>query len=155
MRKRSSIPMPMAIVALLLLMIMPALQGCYQNDVAVVKVPTAAQIAVFNTHANITLPASAKPTRWMQQQGLDDAMWMQIEIPTKDVRAFLDNSPFRNSTLSKDAPLRLHDFSLWVAKAPLKYQAGQSALANAQVLNILIDQSDDQTAIIYLMWHQT
>jgi hypothetical protein len=153
MRKPSSIPM--AIAALLLLLILPAMQGCYQNDAAVAKVPTAAQIAAFSARANIALPASAKPTRWMQQQGLDDAMWMQVEIPTKDVQAFLDNSPFRNTVLSKDAPLRLHDFSLWVSKAPLKYQAGQSALANAKVLNILIDQSDDQTAIIYLMWHQT
>lgn len=86
---------------------------------------------------------------------MDDAMWLQVRMPAQDLKAFLDCSPFRSTTLTANNEYLVYQFRGFFTTPPTRYRAGQQGLPNARVLNILIDESDTTNVVAYLMWHET
>ena len=135
--------------------IMLALLGCNRSNAPVITTPTAAQISEFTRNASITLPASALPIGWRELRSMDDALWLQVRMPARDLQTFLDSSPFRTATLMTNDQYRVSQFQEFFTTPPVHYRAGQQELPNARVLNIVIDESDTTNVVIYLMWHET
>lgn len=86
---------------------------------------------------------------------MDDALWLQVKIPTADLQAFLDCSPFRSSTLTTNDQYRVYKFERFLPTPPTRYRGGEQELPNARYLNIIIDESNDTNVVVYLMWHET
>jgi hypothetical protein len=128
-----------------------AVLGCGQ---ATVTKPTAAQLADFSTNAAISLPASAQPIGWSESRGMDNAFWLQVKMPTKDLQTFLENSPFKNAVLETNQ-YGIYKFERLLPIPPTRYRRGEQELPNARFLNILLDESNDTNVVVYLMWHET
>jgi hypothetical protein len=135
--------------------IMLALLGCNRSSAPPITTPTAAQISEFIHNASITLPASAQPIGWRELRGMDDALWLQVRMPARDLQTFLDSSPFRGVTLTTNDQYRISQFQEFFTTPPVQYRAGQQELPNARVLNMVIDESDTTDVVLYLMWHET
>lgn len=119
-----------------------------------ISVPTQNQIAEFVRKTGVKLPASAQPIGWREARGMDDALWLQVSMPRSDVEGFLNGSPFSGKPLQAGVGTTI-PFKHFFTTAPQRYRGEQFALPNARVLNILIDDSDDTTAMVYMMWHET
>lgn len=135
--------------------IMLALLGCNRSTPTLITTPTAAQISEFTRNASITLPASAQPIGWREERGMDDALWLQVRMPARDLQTFLDSSPFRGVTLRTNDQYPISRFQEFFTTPPVHYRAGQQKLPNARVLNMVIDESDTTNVVLYLMWHET
>jgi hypothetical protein len=86
---------------------------------------------------------------------MDDALWLQVKVPARDLQGFLDRSPFHGASLHTNDQLRLSDFREFYATPPLRCRGGQQELPNGRVLNLLIDESDAANFVVYLMCHET
>lgn len=135
-------------------MVVIGVSNSYANQQKITP-PTAAQIAEFVSNTKITIPPTSQPVGWKEERGMDDALWLQIRMPTADLEVFLKNSPFSESKLETSNPYILHLFQEFQSSPPQRYRAGQQTLPNGRVLNLLIDESDAATAVVYLMWHKT
>lgn len=142
-------------VLLAILIVTIALIGCNQNNTPPIKQPTALQLAEFSRNASITLPASAHAIGWHEENGIDDAMWLQVRIPTKDLPRFLESSPFRGIELSTNDTSLFYLFQMFVATPPTKYRVGQQQLPSGRYLTLMIDESATPDLIVYLMWNET
>lgn len=131
------------------------MSGCNSSSKPVIKIPTAGQIVEFTNNAHITLPASSIITGYIEMRGMDDALWLQVRMPASDLQNFLDNSPFRATSLTTNDQYRAFEFQDFLPKPPLHYRAGQQELPNARVLNMIIDESTTTNVVVYLMWHET
>ena len=131
------------------------LLGCSKTSTPVITAPTATQLAEFATNASITLPPSATPIGWREERGMDDALWLQVRMPARDLQGFLDASPFRSAKLTTNDQYRVFDFRDFLPTPPVRYRSGEQGLPNARFLKMLIDESDTTNAVVYLMWHET
>jgi hypothetical protein len=137
----------------LLLLLLAFLLGCTGSP-RVTK-PTAAQIAEFTANARITLPPSAEAIGWREERGMDDALWLQVKMPAEELSAFLERSPFESAKWHSGDKYSLSQFDQFWTTPPVRYRSAHESLPNARVLNILIDESDDEEVVVYLMWHET
>ncbi len=85
---------------------------------------------------------------------MDSAMWLKLKMPVKDFPAFIEQSPLRETTLTSDDTYQVYQFHDFIPTAPARYRAGQQPLANGRVLNMLADESDTTTVVVYLMLHE-
>ena len=131
------------------------LPGCNRSGTPIITTPTAAQVAEFVRNAGISLPPTAHPVGWVESRGMDDVLWLQVQMPAADIPAFLESSPFRGAKLATTDEYDLHHFQDFWKTPPQRYRSGQQRLPNARVLNIVIDDSDATNAVVYLMWHET
>jgi hypothetical protein len=131
------------------------LLGCSPPDAPTIKSPSASQLSEFVRKAGISLPASAQPIGWREEHGMDEALWLQVRMPVQDFQRFLDNSPFHGSTLTSNDPYQISQFREFLPKPPAHYRAGQLSLPNGRVLNLVVDESDNENVVVYLMWHET
>ena len=86
---------------------------------------------------------------------MDDALWLQVRMPARDLQGFLDASPFRSAKLTTNDQYRVFDFRDFLPTPPVRYRSGEQGLPNARFLKMLIDESDTTNAVVYLMWHET
>jgi hypothetical protein len=70
------------------------LVGCFSANQPVVTKPTSAQLVEFSRNSTITLPATAQPIGWLEERGMDDALYLQVMIPTQDLQTFLNRTAF-------------------------------------------------------------
>jgi hypothetical protein len=118
--------------------------------------PTESQIAEFVSKARIGLPPSTQVIGWREERGgMDGFVWLHVTMAKQDVAGFLDNSPLRGVQLQTKHLSHASQFEPFFIAPPQQYRSGQAWLPNAQVLNILIDDSDTASAQVYLMWHET
>jgi hypothetical protein len=133
-----------------------ALLGCSCSRAPVITTPNASQIAEFTAKAKITLPGSAQPVGWLEERGIDDALWLQVRMPETELQSFLDGSPFRGVSLSTSNQYLVYCFRDFFPTPPVRYRCAQRRLPNARALNILIiDENGTTNALVSLMWHET
>jgi hypothetical protein len=126
--------------------------GCSRGPV--VSVPTAPQIAEFTRNAGIALPKSSRAIGWKESRGMDDALWLKVEIPKADLDSFIAASPFRGGGLETNQSSRLYDFYDFWQTPPSQYRAGQASLPNVRTLNMVVDDSASTNAVVYMMWFE-
>ena len=131
------------------------LLGCGPLNAPTIESPSTSQLSEFIRKASISLPVSAQPIGWREEHGMDEALWLQVRMPAQDFQSFLDNSPFHESTLTTNDPYQIIQFREFLPKPPAHYRAGQQSLPNGQVLNMVVDESDTENVVVYLMWHET
>ena len=130
------------------------LTGCGKNSAPIISVPTSAQVAEFTQKAVVTLPVTAKSTGWKESRGMDDALWLKIEMPVAELNAFIEASPFQSGGFQTNWQYDLYNFQDFLPTPPLKYRTGQKALPNVKTLNMLIDDSNPTNAVVYMMWFE-
>jgi hypothetical protein len=86
---------------------------------------------------------------------MDDALWLRVRIPARDLQSFLEASPFRSVRLTTNEQYRVFDFRDFLPTPPARYRSGERELPKARFLKMLIDESDTTNAVVYLMWHET
>ena len=131
------------------------LLGCSTVNSSSDKPPTAEQRLQFEREASVTFPASAELIAWREERGIDGAVWLKFKIPAADFQAFIDKSPLQKTPLAASDKYQEHQFRDLLPVTPTRYRAGQQALPSGRVLNILADESDPKTVVVYLMLHET
>lgn len=126
--------------------------GCKRDPV--ISVPSPKQLAEFVRNAGITLPQSTQAIGWKESRGMDDALWLKIEMPTSDLASFLATSPFRSGGLETNQTYHLYHFSDFWQAPPARYRVGQAALPNARTLNMVIDDTGSTNTAVYMMWFE-
>ena len=130
--------------------------GCSSSTHPPVVPPTSSQVAEFLKHANLTLPESARPIGYRARSGgMDQALWISFSLPMIDVPAFLSTSPFQDGKLESKDEYILYLFDHFWQTPPTRYRSAQRGLPHNEAINLLIDESDATTAMIYMMWHET
>ena len=152
---RRPLARPMMVVKCFRVFVLALTLGCKPNTPAHMSPPTAAQLAEFTRNTSITLPASAQPVAWMEERGMDTALWLEVRMPAADVAQFLDSRPLQGVSWSRSDAYQLHQFREFFSQPPARYRAGQQALPNGRVLNVLVDESDPTQATVCLMWQET
>ena len=85
---------------------------------------------------------------------MDDGMWLQVMMPAADFPVFLNNTPFKGVGLRRDLYM-LNQFREFWQCPPKKHRSAQQHLPNGRFLNMLVDETDSENVIVYLMWHET
>ena len=131
------------------------LLGCSAVSSSSDKPPNVQQRAQFERDASVTIPASATLVAWHEERGMDSAVWLEFKIPAADFAAFIDASPLQKTVLSASDKYQENQFRDLLAVPPAHYRAGQQALPNGRVLNMLADESNAGIVVVYLMLHET
>lgn len=122
------------------------------------SVPSASQLQDCVTKMRLVLPSDVRVLGWKKMAGMDDIVFLKISIKPTDVPSFLSSSPFANVPLSRSQQY-LHDDDAgeewWKPSGSQRYRSGQVTLPAAEVLSILLDESDPDSQVVYLMWHET
>ena len=118
--------------------------------------PTPSQIDEFAKLTDLAIPGSAKGLVWRHDVGMDDQIFLKLEIPATDLPAFLTSSGLEkelgNTTNTKAATSYLGKS---LSTHPTKFREGQRSLPSGRFLNVLIDQDSPTTAVVYLLWFET
>ncbi|MCK5271517.1 MAG: hypothetical protein KAJ52_03030 [Sedimentisphaerales bacterium] len=109
---------------------------------------------------DIEFPPSTRLINFKEYYGIDDTVYLKIEIDKKKLQNFLTNSPFANEILAepKDNPIPDIGFvgpSWWNTKSVKNWKSGQIRLPNLSYLNIFLDLDHTDKIIIYLEWFTT
>jgi hypothetical protein len=89
--------------------------------------------------------------------GIDRAIYLKVEFAAKELKEFINKSPFAASNLStRDRSVSdLKEVSWWKPESVKTFQSGQERLPDAKVLNVLIDLGKGDKTIVFLMWFST
>lgn len=105
----------------------------------------------------VTFPASTNFLLFHYIDSMDDAMWLKIELPASDLPAFIAQPVLANAEWSNQSR-KVSDMPKvpeWTPSQVQHFRADQIKLPSAEYLNVMIDETDTDKTIIYLMWQQT
>lgn len=89
--------------------------------------------------------------------GPDDAVHLKIELPAALAAEFLSVGPFSDArwdataTSITDVP----GWRAWKPSAVKKFRSSQIAFPMGEALEVLVDEDDPDTTIVYLLWFET
>jgi hypothetical protein len=83
--------------------------------------------------------------------GMDDMIFLTLEMKSEDVDSFIKNSPFRDVKLLSD---RRYVDNADTRKCA-SYESAEIGLPDAKYLRILINHDFGQKVIVYLQWFET
>lgn len=120
---------------------------------------TASQQTDASQSMGLTFPAGTRFLLYHRTDGLDDAIWLKIELTPNDLASLLSQPVLSAASWSgtqiqawnADFP----ECSEWAPSKVKKYRTAQIRLPKAEVLNVLIDDDPDDVKLVYLFWHQT
>jgi hypothetical protein len=98
--------------------------------------------------------------RQSEQGGLpgpDDAVHLKIELPSSALAAFLDQPPFVSAKWSS-SDSRVTDVAKWPEWRPSQvkqFRSEQFKLPNGEAIQVLIDDDQEETKVVYLFWFET
>lgn len=109
---------------------------------------------------HLSFPLSTRLLGYKHRRGMDDVIYLKIEIATGDVKTLINNSPFCNKILrsSENNPIPIVGStgpSWWNVKSVRKWKTGGARLPGAKALQILIDLDHSDKVIVYLKWFET
>ncbi len=132
-----------------------SLSGCGRPAEPLIVRPSVAQVAQFVTHTGIVLPPSAQAIGWVEQRGMDDALWLQVRLQSVDLPALIASAGFDESSLTSRNAYVVHVFRAFFSTPPKRCSTGQRMLPGAKGFNILIDESNPDSVTVSFMWHET
>jgi len=107
---------------------------------------------------HITFPKSTRALKIFRVTGgLDDGIFLKIEIDRKDLDSLIKHSPFAGLELRSDRRFVLKEptLSWWDPDSVRNYRSAQAGLPDAKYLNILLDLDRDEGITVYLQWGET
>ena len=119
---------------------------------------TVQQQAVLAQLTTLSFPPSTRYIGFQYNNNfLDDDMYAKVEIPAKDLDAFLATSPFKDEDLqTKRIETFDNDDLGWFKPSSIKsFKSGTVWLPNAKGLIITIDYDQHDPVVIYISWHET
>lgn len=87
----------------------------------------------------------------------DDMMYLKIELPASALPKLLAQAPLSSGEWSSTRP-EIYDMPNrpeWRPSQIKKYRSRQFRLPDAEGLNALIDEDQEATKVVYLMWFET
>ena len=105
----------------------------------------------------LTFPESTRPLNSYEEvSGIDDSVYLKVEIDQKDVDTLISKSPFATAELSTDESSLQSDSREWWDPDSVKdFKSGEVRLPDGTYLRILIDFTHAQKPIVYLQWFET
>ena len=135
-----------------LLLLMLALAAC-GNDTNGVRQK---DVECFAEKAKLVIPDSAVATDFRWVFSMDGMELLRLELPAADLPAFLAESGLDNAFIrTTDRAANKAIFQNFLTKNPVKFRAGQKQLGDGFFLDVLIDDDDETTKNIYLLWAGT
>ncbi|ARU54501.1 hypothetical protein OLMES_0397 [Oleiphilus messinensis] len=88
-------------------------------------------------------------------RAMDSMVQLLLKMDAQDVEQFISDSPFANLELSNENRGKLGaDYKWWQPSKVANLRSAQVNLNNGEVLNIGIDSSLKDKAVIYLFWYE-
>jgi hypothetical protein len=144
------------ICLLVLSLLFPALPACDNNTTEQGELMNEKQLSAVGSKMNLTFPADTRLLGVNESHGIDDAVFLKVEISAAAWPKFLASSPFREGDFAEDKRYLLEpDQDWWDPSAPQKLPTAQTYLPGAKVLNMGVDKSNSQEVVVYLFWHAT
>ena len=141
---------------LLLSFLFPVLPACDNNTTQQGEPMNETQLLAVGSKMNLTFPADTRVLGVNESHGIDDAVFLKVEISRVAWPKFLASSPFKEGDFAEDKRYLLEpDQGWWDPTAPQKLPTAQTYLPGAKVLNMGVDKSNNQKVIVYLFWHST
>lgn len=118
------------------------------------------KLAEFSKLMHISFPPSTRLTNFKHIRGMDDVIFLKVEIAQEDLQSFIQNSPFANIPLRsrEDNPIPIVGStgpSWWNVKSVRKWKTGRARLPGAKALQTLIDLDHSNKVIVYLKWFES
>ena len=119
-----------------------------------------AKLAAYGKLIGTAFPPSTHLIRSKELHGLDDAVFVEIEMSTTEFSTWLQESPFapKHIAATNRDPFHVWDAVLpeeWTKPRITNWQVGQVRLPNAKYLNILIDYDKVDKIRVFLNWFET
>ena len=131
-----------------------AAAGCKRSASSAV---TPQKLSECSARMSVVFPQSARPIRITESHGMDDAIFLKVEINRNDLGRFIQKSPFAAMVLRTDrhrlSPLK--GLSWWDVASVANFQSGEVQLPDASYLRILIALDNTAKAMLYLEWFET
>lgn len=123
----------------------------------------AAQQASAAKSMGLTFPAETRfafyqrASEQSRMPGPDDAVNLKIELPAASLATFLAQPPLSTAKWSSDhsSMPNLPTSTDWQPSKAHKFRYQQFQLPKGQGLNVLIDDDNAETKVIYLFWFET
>lgn len=106
----------------------------------------------------VEFPSSSVVAGYYYSFGMDDSIYLRLNIDSDDLKTFLYSSPFKNTELRSDRTYVHSDLDVdwWQPKSTKTFLSGQEVLGGGRYLNILIDtHNNEATTDVYLVWGET
>ena len=121
--------------------------------------PTATEFATFLQRTTFNIPAAAQPVRFHSQTGgMDDALWLQVRLPTTQFQQFISSSPIPPAGIRSGpdgSESTLGHFRTWLPTTPKSFKYADTQIAPGRHVKCIFDFDDPQTTVIYIMWFET
>ena len=131
-----------------------AADGCKRAASSAV---TPQKLSECSARMSVVFPQSARPIRISESHGMDDAIFLKVEINRNDLARFIQGSPFAGMVLRTDrhrlSPRKR--LSWWDVDSIANFQSGEVQLPDASYLRILIGLDKPTKAMLYLEWFET
>lgn len=149
-------------VAILAILICSLCTSCRDRSVHVTD-PNEAKLklAEFGKKMYIDFPPSTRLISYRWLHGLDESIYLEVQISVEELKDFLLKSPFadvkfRTNEKNRRPLLRPLPERGWEREpVPENWRSVQVRLPNAEYINILIDMDDPSIITIYLHWGTT
>lgn len=119
---------------------------------------TPEQIAELESKMKVKLPKSSKPIGIVSRSaGQESVLCAKVEIDAKDLKGFLDASPWRGAAMKTD---RRYSGGVamptwWDPDAPQKYQSAMIDKGGHELFSILIGLDNADKSVLYLFYSKS
>jgi len=111
-------------------------------------------LGIFSDKMKVKFPPETSIINIRQLRKLYGRAWLKVEINRESLQEFIESSPFANNELRDDRRFCVNDPNVpwWDPEKPRNCKSGETHISDIDVLRILVDLDDPNTAIIYLQW---
>ncbi len=117
-------------------------------------IPTQEQLKYCEDVMQMAFPKSATPLAMKYVRGLDDVIYLKLQISPGDGVRLIRQSPFATvplSTVEKSvSPQEFTHLAWWDIDRVQKFQSAKIELPKPAILHLLIDRDDSKKLTIYL-----
>ena len=134
----------------LALLLLPA--GCSDADLSG---SNGIDLAKWETRMQVRFPNGATPTGIQMETGMDNAVYLKVQMPAAAWPRFVETSPVNPLDLSDEKRFFLGpDNGWWDPGQRKKVPTGQASLPDGSVLNMGVYSDGTDRVDVYLMWHE-
>lgn len=133
------------------------LLGCSKSKPKQAPPVTAQQQAQASKDMKLAFPPSTKYLVYYEENGLDASTYLKIELSADDLATFLLQPPLAGTSWETDGAWQVQNEAVpdWSPQKVAKFRFQSFLLPNAEALKVLIDDTNEQSKIVYLKWFST
>lgn len=118
---------------------------------------TAQQQAQASKDVRLAFPPATKYLVYYEENGIDASTYLKVELSAVDLATFLQQQPLAGASWQAEGAWAVQNEGIpdWNPQKVARFRFQSFQLPNAEALRVLIDETDEQSKVVYLMWFST